>query len=145
MGDLGQTGPFAALVAAHLRLLGLAVGDFDGNGLPDVAVANSASSSISILLNNGDGTFRAAPPVATGGDANRVAVLLGNGNGTFGDPAFYPVPGPVRQVIVGNFGGDGHPDIAVASAGDGPSVSVLRNQGLGTFDGALSYNGVARV
>jgi hypothetical protein len=41
------TGP-AAIVA----------GDFDGDGKPDLAVANGGSNDVSILLNNGDGTFK---------------------------------------------------------------------------------------
>ena len=36
----------------------VAVGDFNGDGKPDLAVTNSGSASVSVLLGNGDGTFR---------------------------------------------------------------------------------------
>jgi hypothetical protein len=35
----------------------VSVGDFNGDGMPDLAVANSGSNNVSVLLNNGDGTF----------------------------------------------------------------------------------------
>src|SRR6185436_7311523 len=84
----------------------LAVGDFNGDGKADVAVANFASSNISVLLGNGDGSLRPALSYTAGakphfvgvGDLNgdgkpdlmapnygsaNVSILLGNGNGTF--------------------------------------------------------------
>src|SRR5262249_51635040 len=36
----------------------LAVGDFNGDGRPDVATANSGSANVSVLLGKGDGTFQ---------------------------------------------------------------------------------------
>jgi hypothetical protein len=97
---------------------GVAVGDFNGDGHPDIVVANDNSSNVSdvntlyVLLNNGDGTFRQAGMYQTGvesvnvsiADLNGdhkpdlvvssafnqdVAVLLGNGDGTFTAPVFY--------------------------------------------------------
>jgi FG-GAP repeat len=38
----------------------VAVGDFNGDGKLDLAVVNQASSTLSVLLGRGDGTFRAA-------------------------------------------------------------------------------------
>ncbi len=38
----------------------LAVGDFNGDGKPDLAVANADGNDVSVLLGNGDGTFQAA-------------------------------------------------------------------------------------
>src|SRR5262245_303182 len=35
----------------------VAVGNFDPDGIPDLAVANSTSGNVSIFLGNGDGTF----------------------------------------------------------------------------------------
>src|SRR6516225_109617 len=91
----------------------VAVGDFNGDGIPDLAVANRGTDifyhddgSVSVLLGNGDGTFQAARNFAAGlepwsvavGDfrhngildlavanhgSNTVSVLLGNGDGTF--------------------------------------------------------------
>src|SRR5215471_16666613 len=90
--------------------MAVAVSDFNGDGVPDLAVANAGdpqtgdAGSVSILLGNGDGTFQPANNIAAAknpfaikaGDFNRdskadlvlidssgVGVLLGNGDGTF--------------------------------------------------------------
>src|ERR1700722_11600434 len=80
----------------------VAVGDFNGDGLPDVAVA-SLSGQVTVMLSDGAGGFETAILAATGhglasviavdlnGDGkldlavanNSVWVLLGNGDGTF--------------------------------------------------------------
>ena len=39
---------------------GIAVGDLNGDGWPDLGVANAAGDDVSVLLNDGDGTF--GPP-----------------------------------------------------------------------------------
>jgi hypothetical protein len=88
-------------------------GDFNGDGRPDLAVANSSSNTVSILRGNGNGTFQAAQNFATGagphsmavGDFNKdgrldlvtanssdLSVLLGNGNGTFQAPHRFVLP-----------------------------------------------------
>ena len=36
----------------------MAVGDFNGDGKADLAVANYSDNSVSVLLGNGDGTFQ---------------------------------------------------------------------------------------
>ena len=74
------------------------VGDFNGDGKPDLAVANSGSNNVSVLLGNGDGSFQAPQNFGTGSS-------------------------PV-SVAVGDFNGDGKFDLAVANSG---SVSVLIN------------------
>jgi hypothetical protein len=50
----------------------------EGDGKPDLAVANSGSNYVSILLGNGDGTFR--PPVQIGSYLNNVQVAVGDFN-----------------------------------------------------------------
>ena len=58
----------------------VAVGDFNGDGKPDLAVANAFDpGSVSVLLGNGDGTFQAPVSFATGSDP--AAVVLGDFNG----------------------------------------------------------------
>ena len=69
----------------------VAIGDFNGDGRPDLAVANVDSNTVSVLLGNGDGTFQAA-------------VNYGVGTKPF-------------SVVVGDFNGDGKPDLAVTNAG----------------------------
>ncbi|TMH84044.1 MAG: VCBS repeat-containing protein, partial [Betaproteobacteria bacterium] len=101
---LAQTVPFSSrldfAVEAHPTFV--AVGDFNGDRVQDLAVTNFDSNTISVLLGNGDGTFRAAPTVAAG--ANPFAVA------------------------VGDFNGDGKLDLVVADDGSN-TVSVLLGNG----------------
>lgn len=140
----------------------VAVGDFNGDGKPDLAVANGTDGTVSILLGNGDGTFTLAPgsPIKVGGDPDAVAVgdfniddkldlavanakdgtvsiLLGNGNGTFtlakGSPI--AVGTDPDALAVGDFNADGNPDIAVANKSSN-NVTILQGNGDGTFNPA---------
>ena len=133
----------------------LAVGDFNGDGKPDLAISNLASNTISILLNNGNGTFLAHVDYPTGlapsniitGDFNGdgkldlitqtqtgISVQLGNGDGTFRPHQDYTVTGGT-SLAVADFNGDGKLDLAVLTTptGQGPQVLVLLGNGDGTF------------
>jgi RHS repeat-associated protein len=139
-------------------------GDFNGDGKLDLATANSDGNSVSVLLGNGDGTFKApvlyavdSRPIAiTAVDLNgdgkvdlvtsnfigqSVSVLLGNGDGTFKTSVNYGagVYNPA-YVATGDFNGDGKPDLAVQGNGS-PSVGILLNKGDGTF-GTATLNTV---
>ncbi len=142
----------------------LAVGDLNGDGKQDLAVTNSLSNNVSILLGNGDGTFQPAvnyalgagtfhgtPSAAVGdfnGDgkpdlavatADYVAVLLGNGDGTFQAAVSYAAGPSFSAVVVGDFNGDGKLDLAVtANAND--EVNILLGNGDGTFQPPVSYS-----
>jgi hypothetical protein len=139
--------------AAGANPYGIAVGDFNGDGKSDMAVANgNVAGSVSILLSNGDGTFAAPlsfaaganPYDATAGDFNAdgkadlavtsasgtVNVLMGNGDGTFGAPTMYAVGASSHSVKIGDFNNDSRPDIATMNYN---SASVLLGNGDGTF------------
>jgi hypothetical protein len=80
---------------------GLMVADFNGDGLPDLAVANANNEEASVLLGRGDGTFAAPQSYAAG-----------------------PSPG---GLAVGDFNGDGLPDLALANNVFPGAVTVLLN------------------
>ncbi len=163
-------GTFAAPVLASvpgsdITIEQIVVADFNGDGIPDLAVIAAADNSVvDILLGNGDGTFTAEatnPPIsgiplnfATGdfnGDgktdlavtenAGTIAILLGNGDGTFAaagsvNSASGGSPSPIA---VADFNGDGKVDIAVtAGAYALNSVSILTGNGDGTFNSPFS-------
>src|SRR5262249_41228784 len=83
-------------------LIGLAVGDFNGDGKLDFATANGIGSGVDVFTGNGDGTF-AGP--------KNIPDSFNN----FG-------------LATGDFNGDGRPDLAVANT-FGNSVGVLLNNG----------------
>ncbi len=105
----------------------LAAGDFNGDGYTDLAVLctgtlatgaapNSASGSIEILLNTG------------------------NGQGTFAPPTEIPLQGTgPAQVSAAHFGSDANLDLAILYAGS-QSVGILRGNGNGTFQAEVDYS-----
>jgi len=140
--------------------ISVAVGDFNGDGKLDLAVANNGSNNVSILLGNGDGAFQAAADYGAGtepysvavGDFNgdgkldvvvaneggNVSILLGNGDGTFQAAVNYGAESEPTSVAVGDFNGDGKLDLAVANYGSS-NVSILLGNGDGTFKTAVNY------
>jgi hypothetical protein len=75
----------------------VAVGDFNGDGNLDLAVANSYSTAVSILLGTGTGSFGAKTDFGTGFSPGRVAVGDFNGDGKL-DLAV-PIGGPVSILL----------------------------------------------
>src|SRR5205823_6277911 len=72
---------FAAtgMFSAGDQPVSVAVGDFNGDGKPDLAVANQFSADVSILLGNGDGTFGLAVNYPAGSAPSSLAVGDFNG------------------------------------------------------------------
>ncbi len=140
----------------------IAVGDFNADGNPDLVIVNKqGSSTVSILLGNGDGTFQSQTSYAVGsnpsavavadvngdGDAdlvvvnqddNTVGILLGNGDGTFQPQTAYPVGNTPQSVEEADLNGDGVVDLVVANSVDN-TVSVLLGKGDGTLQAQVSY------
>ena len=144
----------------------MVVGDFNGDAVPDLAVANRDSDNVSVLLGSGDGTFQTQRNLATGrfpfsvavadfnGDgvadlavanngSDNVSVLLGNGDGSFQEGLNFSAHTPI-SLAVGDFNGDGVPDLAVTNGPElrsSDDVSVLLGKGEGTFRAARSFGG----
>jgi FG-GAP-like repeat len=133
----------------------ITVGDFNRDGRMDVATANHGSQGISVLLGNGNGTFKPSINVFIGRapdgilardlngdgkldlvtvnkDSDSVTVLLGTGLGTFKSPVHYAAGNGPVAVAAGDLNGDGFVDLAVADT-DGSNVALLFGNGAGKF------------
>ncbi len=166
---------------------GVAVGDLNGDGKPDVMVSsdclgrsNCQEGTVSVYIGKGDGTFRnPSRYLSGGGNANGVAtgdlngdgkpdmvvanncapspncgggvaaVFLGNGDGTFRKPVLYNSGGyEARSITLADVNGDGKLDLIVTNCAGASSncggvngaVSVLLGNGDGTFRPAVSYS-----
>jgi hypothetical protein len=143
----------------------IAAADLDGDGLLDLAVANSGSGDVSVLLNQTDGTFRDAVsypsqiiqstywfPYLSSADFNgdgrtdlailsnpcMVAFLINQGRGTFKDPVTHSLPYWTDFLIAADLNGDMKTDLA--AIGSGASVLFNRTTSPASLD--LNLNGV---
>jgi len=131
-----------------------AAGDFNGDGIPDVAVGDTATGTVNILLGDGSGGFQTPRPFAVGtnpqyvavgdfngdgfldvvvanGDAGgTISLLLGNGDGTLQPAISIGVVANPNWLAVGDFNGDGKLDIVVTGNN---SLMVLLGNGFGVF------------
>ena len=143
----------------------IASGDFDNDGITDLATANQSGGtltdgSISVLLGNGNGTFQPKTDMATDVDPMGIAVgdfnddgnadiavvnydsstvnyFLGNGNGTFqAKRVFFTYSGPTC-IAAGDFNGDGRDDLAIGC--DAGIVSVHLSAAAGGFTRVANY------
>ncbi len=136
----------------------VAIGDLNGDQVPDLAVTNGLSDNVSVLLGVGNGTFHPAVPYAVGvrptcvaiddldGDqtfdlavtnlaSDTVSVLLGVGDGTFHPAVHYSVVvgADPKFLAISDLNNDLAPDLAVGHH-FGNSISILLHQLPGLFD-----------
>jgi len=151
----------------NIRPYSVVSAQLTNSGDLDLAMAEYASDSVSILLGNGDGTFQRplkfSVPAAfalTVGDFNEdgkldlavvqsagnqpgfLQIFLGEGNGKFRKGELLQLGIEPTSVAVADFSGDGHVDLAVANnggqSGQG-SVMVFVGTGKGTFQKPITY------
>ncbi len=162
LGDgLGGFGPpMTMTIESSVDTQTLAIGDLNGDGHPDLVVADfrASNSHIFVLLGNGLGGFSAPTAFAAPNDdqfpvigdfngdgkpdvavissnAAAAAVMLGDGMGGLGKPEIFPThpPGTIAPsfgMAVGDFNKDGKPDIALSARGSN-DLAILLNQGIG--------------
>ncbi len=134
----------------------IVAGDFTGNGSVDLAVADDGTNQVTVLLNNGNGTFQVMAPVTVGqgpvaiaeGDfendgrldlavadilSGQVTILSNQGGGNFValPPIQLPAGAYPAAIVAGDFG-TGQVDLAVTDLNTS-SVDILRGNGNGTF------------
>jgi trimeric autotransporter adhesin len=156
-------GPIALIQPSQTVIaVSLVAGDFNGDGIPDIAALDGGSPEVTVLLGKGDGTFtqkgtdllfpyyQTFPFAMTGGDFNGdgipdlaiagnggVSILLGVGDGTFQAAANLATLNVPSSITTGDFNGDGIADLAVASSHQGyltvPLVVIFLGAGNGTF------------
>ena len=139
---------------------GVAVGDFNKDGKPDLAILEQG---IAIFSGNGDGTFTrtgattvsgSGPPVVgdfngdgypdiatPDGTGGTVVVSLNNGHGAFPTYSAFSAGNALTLAAVADLNQDGKADIAVASSGSN-SVDVLFGNGHGSFDSPRAFTAV---
>jgi len=140
----------------------VALGDVNGDGRPDMAVANAGTDAVDVLLNLGGGAFGPAtsygmgagtgplgmavsdvngdgqPDLLTANTGGSVGVRLNAGGGQFGPAAAYPVGAAPVGIAVGDVNNDGLPDVVTAGFGS-DQLSVLLGAGAGLFGQVTNY------
>jgi hypothetical protein len=137
-------------------------GDLNGDSHNDIAIANQVSHNVSILLNDGYGTFRDAvnyevekisldlscvdldndgdSDLVVANNSGSISILFNNGDGTFPAAINYE-PGngsyPI-SLFSADLDGDNDNDLAVGNAGTG-TVAIMFNDGDGAFNQATHY------
>jgi sugar lactone lactonase YvrE len=148
--------PNPQAVTVGVRPVAVVPGDFNNDGIVDLAVSNGLSNTVSILLGKGDGTFGNGPVLTTcqgpgdiavadfNGDGNldlaivcgsgsTLSIYLGHGDGTFTATNSSPIiNGGGENIVAGDFNGDGIPDLVVSDLFEN-SLYILLGKGDGTF------------
>jgi hypothetical protein len=141
----------------------VAIGDLNGDGKPDLAIANHFADTVDVLLNTGGGSFQAKRGYPTGhrpgslamGDLNgdgkldlatannrahhTVSVLVNRGDGSFRAKRDYTVGSNPTSIAIGDLSGDGKLDLATVNYRGRHPVSVLVNRGHGSFRAKRDY------
>lgn len=150
---------------ADVRPEALAVGDLNGDGRDDIAVASAFDNQVSVYLQTADGKLadrkqyaaQQGPDAIAVADVNQdglddvivshwnhpsVGVLIQQTDGTLADMLLYAVPQAGRDDIdIGDVNGDGLPDVVKMNGqGTSPDLSVLLQTTSATLELPISYH-----
>jgi hypothetical protein len=138
---------------------GIALADFNNDGILDIIVTNTGDNTASVLLGKGDGTFGLPLTVSTGtgptavvaadvdrdgnldalvtnSGTNTVSILYGKGDGTFKSQTPLTVGSGPNGIAIADFNEDGIPDLAVTSL-NANAWMLLLGKADGTFNAGL--------
>ncbi len=149
---------YATNIAVGSLSESIATGDFNRDGKQDLAVRGAdleIIEGVSILLGNGDGSFRITNSYKTGNrvssigtadfnndgtldlavvnrSSDNISILLGHGEGTFNQAVNYPIAA-ITSFVVADFNGDGKVDLVTISDTSAYSITLLWGNGTGGF------------
>lgn len=153
----------------------VAVGDLNGDGIPDAVLGTPGSPDISVFLNDGRGGFTSpgsiTPPaspnalavadvdrdgfldVVAAGSLADAYVFFGRGDGTFPSAGWKTLVAGQNQgcVLVDDMNGDGRPDVVVGLLAPGSGLIMFTNLGTRNFvvssvpDPLFPSNGVTHI
>jgi hypothetical protein len=137
----------AGPITVGLHPSGVVIGDWNADGIADLAVANEGSNTVSILIGDGTGHFidaigspiivgmspvsidrghaySGSPMAVANRDSNTVTLLSPNGSGGYAATSTLPVGNAPSSVAFGNFNDDAYDDLVVANRSDN-TVTIL--------------------
>lgn len=143
----------------------IALGNINNDGVLDVIATNKGDNNVSLLLGNGDGTFKCQTTLSVGtapcsvalgdlngdgtleiitanGGSNNISILLGYGNGSFDKQINYAAPTMPCFVKLANLNGPCFPELDIIIADYASNeIRILINTALNGSGGVISVPG----